>query len=480
MLKTQQGIDLEQIRKGFEMFDVDQTGKISPSELLEAYDAMNLKDKNPFIYNLISSLSEDQEEVSIDELISYIDEKLNDNQSQEGLNLIYNSLCQPNNETLTFSTLPQIAKESEDKLTEKELRYLIERAQIGGDEINFEEFFQIVKENNENDTSNGKNISLQLSSGGKTSQQQVYRKKASNKPTNEYNKVNNLNNKKNAKNENIVKNSEDKSSLYDIDDLSEKRSNKKQRINSNSNSNIKSNLNDNNFRKSDIEKSYKENKVEKSKDEIYDNKSYNSSSKKMNKQNNEKEKEKEIKENGNTHKSLKKESEDEEEENGMESINQSINKYLEKKIENESIKNKKIHQSKKEKDNEIEIAEKELNLNLNINNIDIEENDNGKILKNKNITKEPEKKNTQSILNKVDEMETKSIKTTQSIKSTKSKKDEEKIIPQKIQQQNNIINKDKQNKENKDKENKDMKRNEIKAKYQLKKKNEQKKKMKED
>ena len=58
MIETPKNLDLEEIRKGFEMFDVDQKGRISPSELLEAFDAMNLKAKNPFIYNLISSLSE--------------------------------------------------------------------------------------------------------------------------------------------------------------------------------------------------------------------------------------------------------------------------------------------------------------------------------------------------------------------------------------------------------------------------------------
>ena len=91
MLKTQKKLDLEEIIKGFEMFDIDQTGKISPSELLETFDAMNLKNKNPFIFYLISSLNADNEEVSIDELISYKDEKLSDSQSQEGLNLIFDS-----------------------------------------------------------------------------------------------------------------------------------------------------------------------------------------------------------------------------------------------------------------------------------------------------------------------------------------------------------------------------------------------------
>ena len=240
MIETPKNLDLEEIRKGFEMFDVDQTGRISPSELLETFDAMNLKAKNPFIYNLISSLSEEQDEVSIDDLISYIDQKLSDNQSSQGLNLIFDSLCEPNDDTLTLSTLPHIARESEDIISEKELRYLIERAQMGGEEINFEEFFQIMKENSENDNGNGRDGGLKLSSGGKINQPQVYRKKASN--SNKISNENNISNKKNNRNENIMKNAEDKSNesnnIYDVDEISERKNKKNQRINSNLNDNL--------------------------------------------------------------------------------------------------------------------------------------------------------------------------------------------------------------------------------------------------
>ena len=55
--RTTEEDDLEEIRKGFEMFDVDGRGEIDPSELLEAMDAMNIKEKNPFIYEIIESLN---------------------------------------------------------------------------------------------------------------------------------------------------------------------------------------------------------------------------------------------------------------------------------------------------------------------------------------------------------------------------------------------------------------------------------------
>ena len=146
MSETQNNIDLEEIRQGFEIFDVNKTGYISPLELLETFDAMNLKKKDPFIYNIIHSLTKSKKysnQISIDELISFIDSKLNSN-SKKGINLIFNSLCEPNNNYLSLSSLSQIARESDDILTEKELRSLIQKAEMGGEDIDLDEFIKIL------------------------------------------------------------------------------------------------------------------------------------------------------------------------------------------------------------------------------------------------------------------------------------------------------------------------------------------------
>ena len=59
--RTIENDDLEEIRKGFEMFDVNSTGIIDPLELLEIMDSMNMKEKSPFIYEIIESLSSEKE-----------------------------------------------------------------------------------------------------------------------------------------------------------------------------------------------------------------------------------------------------------------------------------------------------------------------------------------------------------------------------------------------------------------------------------
>jgi Ca2+-binding EF-hand superfamily protein len=138
--------EIEEIKKGFEMFDIDNTGKISPFELKETMDAMNMKDKNPVIYSLISSLCTDEykEGITSDDFIAYITEKMSEDTSEEGIRRIFDIFTEPNSETISLSNFVQAAKELREDVTEKELKDLLEKAKASGNELTFEEFYNIM------------------------------------------------------------------------------------------------------------------------------------------------------------------------------------------------------------------------------------------------------------------------------------------------------------------------------------------------
>ena len=143
--------DLEEIRKGFELFDTNGTGKIIPSEIKEAMESMNIQEKNPFIYEIISSLSsadniENKEGISIDDLVNYVYEKVNDNESNLGLKQLFDALKDPNTNKISMHTFMALAKDyDEDDFSGNELNYLLEKTQLGGDELTYEEFCTIMK-----------------------------------------------------------------------------------------------------------------------------------------------------------------------------------------------------------------------------------------------------------------------------------------------------------------------------------------------
>ena len=149
--KSREESDLEEIRKGFEMFDTNGTGLVNPSEIKEAMESMNMPEKNPFIYEIISSLSTSDDiqyknGISIDDLVNYVYEKVNDSESNLGLKQLFDALKDPGTNTISMHTFMKLAKDyEEDDFSGDELRYLLEKTQLGGDELTFEEFCTIMK-----------------------------------------------------------------------------------------------------------------------------------------------------------------------------------------------------------------------------------------------------------------------------------------------------------------------------------------------
>ena len=148
--RTTEEDDLEEIRKGFEMFDVDGTGIINPAELLEVMDSMNIKEKNPFIYEIIESLSSEREfrkqgGVKLEDLVNYVYNKVNDTETNVGIRQIFDVINDRDTDTVSMSTFYNLAKDYGDQLSEDEIRYLLEKTQMGGEDLTFDEFYTIMK-----------------------------------------------------------------------------------------------------------------------------------------------------------------------------------------------------------------------------------------------------------------------------------------------------------------------------------------------
>ena len=145
--------DLDLIKEGFEMFDVENKGKIDPIELKQTLEEMNLKEKNIFMYELISSLCEDKNikikgGITLDEFINYFIEKISDNESKKGIKNIFDTFSDIDDK-IPMSSFYQTGKEIGDEENYNEIKRLVEMSKTGGKEINLDEFYDIMKEKNE-------------------------------------------------------------------------------------------------------------------------------------------------------------------------------------------------------------------------------------------------------------------------------------------------------------------------------------------
>ena len=158
--KYNQEEDLKEIKEGFEMFDVENKGQIDPLELKETMEEMNLKEKNPFIYDIISSFCSDKNikskgGLSSEDFISYLQNEMSNTTEKKGIKTIFNVFSDLDNK-IPMTTFYQTAREVGDEEGGAEIRDLIEKSKTGGKEIDFDEFYDIMRNKSPKEKYNSK------------------------------------------------------------------------------------------------------------------------------------------------------------------------------------------------------------------------------------------------------------------------------------------------------------------------------------
>ena len=141
--------EVDEIRQAFDLFDTNQTGKIDPKELKAAMQSLGFDTKNPTIFQLIAELDTPENTkrggVDFDNFVESINNKLGDKETKEGIRRIFNLFIDdPNQETITLSSLRRIARELGEQMSNDELKDMLERASSNGTELTFEEFYDIM------------------------------------------------------------------------------------------------------------------------------------------------------------------------------------------------------------------------------------------------------------------------------------------------------------------------------------------------
>ena len=141
--------EVDEIRQAFDLFDTQQTGKIDPKELKAVMQSLGFDTKNPTIFQMISELdtpdSQKKGGIDFDSFVEAINNKLGDKETKDGIRRIFNLFIDdPQQETITLSSLRRIARELGEQMSNDELKDMLERASSNGTELNFDEFYDIM------------------------------------------------------------------------------------------------------------------------------------------------------------------------------------------------------------------------------------------------------------------------------------------------------------------------------------------------
>jgi Ca2+-binding EF-hand superfamily protein len=203
----------ELILEGLEFFESSENPDlIDPNEIKILMDKLELKEKMTFIYNLISELCSNKKllhngYISKTDFISYIEKKLNDSESKEGIHTIYNVFTDSKEDTLPLTTFCKTAREIGDMEKDEELKQLLKEAEMTGKELNFEEFHEIMK-NDENNKIKKDEKKYQKQNINKFARKKIWRKeeKEESEPSEEKNSKRSSYMNKKYENDNLNKN----------------------------------------------------------------------------------------------------------------------------------------------------------------------------------------------------------------------------------------------------------------------------------
>ena len=139
----------DDLKQAFDLFDIKENGKINPSEIKETMKQLGFDTKNPTIYKIIESLDTEEAKsnggISFSEFSEIMQKRLGDRDTKEGVRRIFDLFVDEENaEYIPLESLKKIAKELGDRMSEDDLKEMIEYATKNDNKLNFDDFFYII------------------------------------------------------------------------------------------------------------------------------------------------------------------------------------------------------------------------------------------------------------------------------------------------------------------------------------------------
>ena len=135
------------VKSCFDCFDPKNTGKINPRELKETMEQLGFAKTNPGIYEIIESMDNKDyaNGMTFDQFVTVINTQLVDKETKPGIQRIFDLFADEENpDNITLNSLKKNAVLLNADISPEELKDLLGRASSNGNDINFDEFYEIM------------------------------------------------------------------------------------------------------------------------------------------------------------------------------------------------------------------------------------------------------------------------------------------------------------------------------------------------
>ena len=135
--------ELEIIKKAFDLFDVDKTGKVDIKEIIETLYNCGYDQKNPILFDIIAEMDTPEAEkkggVTFLDLMDHVNVKLFDKKSKEALSNLY-SMFVDDSQTIRKETLQEICESIGKEYDDQTLQETLDQLAKYGRDLTYEEF----------------------------------------------------------------------------------------------------------------------------------------------------------------------------------------------------------------------------------------------------------------------------------------------------------------------------------------------------
>ena len=135
--------ELEIIKKAFDLFDVDKTGKVDIKEIIETLYNCGYDQKNPILFDIIAEMDTPEAEkkggVTFLDLMDHVNVKLFDKKSKEALSNLY-SMFVDDSQTIRKETLREICESIGKEYDDQTLQETLDQLVKYGRDLTYEEF----------------------------------------------------------------------------------------------------------------------------------------------------------------------------------------------------------------------------------------------------------------------------------------------------------------------------------------------------
>ena len=116
------------------------------AELLNAMKSLGFDTKNPAIFNMIADFDEDGNGViSFDEFLDMMTARISDRNTRDDLKRVFNLFDDSRQGFITLENLRRVARELGEEISEEELKEIVQRADLDGDQkLGFEDFYNVM------------------------------------------------------------------------------------------------------------------------------------------------------------------------------------------------------------------------------------------------------------------------------------------------------------------------------------------------